>query len=564
MDDKTLNLEELTNKIKMLEIENDNLKRELIFHKENEEKLVFQSKILSNVYDAIFVVDENYRIKYCNKALVKLFGWQEEELIEQEFFHIIQGRIDEISKEKILCTLEERVKEFDTADEKHLDGIICYSKDGNKIIVDINITANRDFKGELKGFILSLMDVSDRYKYKDELKRGEEKYRYLYNSIDEGFAILDVIFDNENKPVDYRLIEINPAYEKQTGLDSKNLIGKTAKELKFDPENFWGKVYGQVALTGDPIRFVNKSQALNMWFEVYVFKIDLEKDNRIGVMFNNVTEREIHSRKLEELIKMQDELYLNVSHELKTPLNVIFSANQLIDMYLNKDTIEDKKDILLNYNNNIKQNCYRLTRLINNIVDLSKSNSGLLQLNLNNVNIVAVVESIVQSVSEYIKSKNLKIIFDTNMEEKIIACDTDKIERIMLNLISNAIKFSNPNDQIEVSILSDEEKVEISVKDMGMGIEKQNLDNIFNRFYQEDKSLSRNSEGTGIGLSLIKSLVELHGGNISVESEVNKGSIFRVVLPVKVKKTQKFIKNTDSYSNKIENIKVEFSDIYSI
>lgn len=134
----------------------------------------------------------------------------------------------------------------------------------------------------------------------------------------------------------------------------------------------------------------------------------------------------------------------------------------------------------------------------------------------------------------------------------------------MLNLISNAIKFSNPNDQIEVSILSDEEKVEISVKDMGMGIEKQNLDNIFNRFYQEDKSLSRNSEGTGIGLSLIKSLVELHGGNISVESEVNKGSIFRVVLPVKVKKTQKFIKNTDSYSNKIENIKVEFSDIYSI
>jgi methyl-accepting chemotaxis protein len=261
---------------------------------------------------------------------------------------------------------------------------------------------------------------------------------------------------------------------------------------------------------------------------------------------------------------MQDELYVNVSHELKTPLNVIFSANQVMDMYLKSDSIEEKKDKLINYNNSIKQNCYRLLRLVNNIVDLSKSNSGLLKLNLCNENIVYVIENIVQSVSEYVKSKELKIIFDTNVEEKIIACDADKIERVMLNLISNAIKFSNPNGEIFVNVSSKEETIEISVKDTGRGIEKQNLGYIFNRFYQENKSLSRNAEGTGIGLSLIKSLIELHGGNISVESEINKGSIFKVELPARTIESKEFEEQPNSLNNRIETIKIEFSDIYSI
>jgi len=272
----------------------------------------------------------------------------------------------------------------------------------------------------------------------------------------------------------------------------------------------------------------------------------------------------MHNQKLEELIKIQDELYVNVSHELKTPLNVIFSANQVMYMYLKSDSIEDKKDKLFNYNNSIKQNCYRLTKLINNIVDLSKSNSGLLMLNLCNVNIVDVVENIVQSVSEYVKSKELKIIFDTNVEEKIIACDPDKIERVMLNLISNAIKFSKPNGEIFVNVLDKDSTVEISVKDTGRGIEKQNLDYIFNRFYQEDKSLSRNAEGTGLGLSLIKSLVELHNGNISVESEINKGSIFKVELPARTIECEVLREQPNSLNSKIETIKIEFSDIYSI
>ncbi len=539
------------------------ISRDITDQKEYEEKLNLQAKILSNVKDAIIVVDENDRIIYCNKAFVKLFGWQEQELIGHKFFDFAQDYVEEISKEKIPLTSEQRHKAYSIEDEVYSDEIKCFSKDGTQIIIDINRTVVRDSKGEFKGLILSIRDISERYRYQLELKKSEEKYRYLFNSIDEGLAVIEVIFDKENKPEDFRFIELNPACEKQMGSINKYVIGKTTKELKCDFEDFWHETFGKVALTGQPIRFVKEVKVLNMWLDVYVFKIDLEKGTKVGVLFNDITEEVMHNRKVEELIKMQDELYVNVSHELKTPLNVIFSANQLMDVYLKSDSIEDIKDKLFNYNNSIRQNCYRLTKLINNIVDLSKSNSGLLMLNVDNVDIVNVIENIVQSVSEYVKSRELKIIFDTNVEEKIIACDTDKVERIMLNLISNAIKFSNPNSEIFVNVQSKKETVEITVKDMGIGIEKQNLDHIFNKFYQEDKSLSRNAEGSGIGLSLIKSFVELHGGNISVESEVNKGSIFKVELPAKTIESQDR-ERTNSYSNKIETIKIEFSDIYSI
>ena len=181
-------------------------------------------------------------------------------------------------------------------------------------------------------------------------------------------------------------------------------------------------------------------------------------------------------------------------------------------------------------------------------------------MHLSNNNIVEVVEEIVMSVTNFTDSKGLNIIFDTDTEEKIIACDPEKIERVVLNLISNAIKFSDKGDEIFVDVKDKNEFVEISVKDNGIGIEEKNLNMIFDRFKQVDKSLSRNTEGTGIGLSLVKSIVELHGGSIYVESEFGKGSKFTVKLP-----SEKVLQENMIYSSKVrsknESIRVELSDI---
>lgn len=183
-----------------------------------------------------------------------------------------------------------------------------------------------------------------------------------------------------------------------------------------------------------------------------------------------------------------------------------------------------------------------------------------------NCNIINVVEEITLSAAEYINSNNLTLTFDTDIEEKIIACDLDKIERIMLNILSNAVKFTDPGGNIFVNIFDGEEFITILIEDTGIGMPKDKLDTIFDRFRQIDKSFTRNHEGSGIGLSLVKSFVEMQGGKISVESKCGVGTKFCIKLPVRVvddNNSEQNVKLLNSnLSNYVERIKVEFSDIY--
>jgi len=183
---------------------------------------------------------------------------------------------------------------------------------------------------------------------------------------------------------------------------------------------------------------------------------------------------------------------------------------------------------------------------------------------MTNCNIVEVVEEITLSVAQYINNNNINLIFDTDVEEKILACDPDKMERIMLNLLSNCLKFTNEGGSIFVNVFDGEEYITISVEDTGIGIPQEKIDIIFDRFRQVDKSFTRNYEGSGIGLSLVKSLLEMHGGIISVESKYGVGTKFIMKFPVKVWNNSKEVDNVDNdiMNNCVEKIKIEFSDIY--
>ena len=184
-----------------------------------------------------------------------------------------------------------------------------------------------------------------------------------------------------------------------------------------------------------------------------------------------------------------------------------------------------------------------------------------------NLDIVESVENIVSSVSEFIKEKELSIVFDTDVEENVIAFDPDKLERIILNLISNAIKFTDCGGTIFVTIDTTPKDVYISVKDTGIGIDEDHQKVIFNRFAQIDASLSRNSEGTGIGLALVKSLMLLHGGDVTLKSSPGNGSDFTLRFPnTKLDFGDSYNERSEykkkAYKNKIERIEIEFSDIY--
>lgn len=285
---------------------------------------------------------------------------------------------------------------------------------------------------------------------------------------------------------------------------------------------------------------------------------------------NKINKLEEDMRKNNELLqatleydKMKTEFFSNISHELRTPINVILSALQLMDKFKKSMPQDDRESKCLKV---MRQNCYRLLRLVNNLIDITKIDSNDFELELRNCNIVEVVENITQSVANYIKSKGIRLQFDTNTEERIIACDPDQIERIILNLLSNAVKFTSPGGNIWVNVYDLAEKVVITVKDDGIGIPKDKQKYIFYRFQQVENLFNRHHEGSGIGLALVKSLVEKHGGTISVKSEVGQGSEFIIELPVEtLSQSECDLKIVSSVTghNFAERAYIELSDIYA-
>ena len=277
-------------------------------------------------------------------------------------------------------------------------------------------------------------------------------------------------------------------------------------------------------------------------------------------------ENENNLKLLQEKIlseNLMKEFFGTLSHELRTPLNVIFSALQLLDATMSRGDFINSEEKILKFSKIMKQNCYRQMKLVNNMIDVTKLDTGFFNLNLKNNDIVKIVRSVSQSVSDYISAKDVELTFKTNAEICIISCDAEKIERIVLNLLSNALKFTDAGGRIILSMHVQAEDILISVRDNGIGIPNDKLDVVFDRFRQVDKSSTRNAEGIGLGLYIVKSLVEMHGGKISVLSEYGKGTEFFIILPVQSLHESNAVGESFSsdQEKRLERINTEFSDI---
>ena len=280
--------------------------------------------------------------------------------------------------------------------------------------------------------------------------------------------------------------------------------------------------------------------------------------NLVGII---VTGRDVTHRR--EIEKMQQEFFANISHELRTPLNLIFGSLQLIKS-VEKEVLE-KRNSLNKYIDIIDQNSKRLLRLVDNLIDSTRMKCGYYEYNPKNYDIVSFVENISMSVADFAKQNNIDLIFDTNVEEKIMAFDLEKLERIMLNLLSNSIKYNKAQGQIEVLLNDCNDTFVITVKDTGVGIPSDKLMYIFERFRQVENRFNKSTEGSGIGLSLVKDLIEIQGGTIEVKSELGVGSEFIIKLPVKIlsddSNIDKVYFNND-YHDLVKRMNIEFSDIY--
>jgi signal transduction histidine kinase len=311
------------------------------------------------------------------------------------------------------------------------------------------------------------------------------------------------------------------------------------------------------------IETVTFSREENLYIITVVRDIT-ERKNMQKLKEDNI-KKELELQQSKEYDEMKTQFFSNVSHDLKTPLNILLGGLQILKQ-IHKGSESCPNYIKTSkYAGMMKQNCYRLLRLINNLIDITRADTQFLKMNLINLNIIHLVEKIVESISGYAESKDILIIFDTDVEEKIMAVDPDMIERIMLNLLSNSLKFTGAGGTIEVTMVSQKEGIQLSIKDTGLGIPKDKLEVIFERYKQVNSLMHKENEGTGLGLALVKTFVEAHDGKITINSEIGKGAEFVIILPSKL--LDKAINSDDEIATtrevNIERINIEFSDIYS-
>jgi len=399
---------------------------------------------------------------------------------------------------------------------------------------------------------------------KGNVEKEYSKYKRLIDFLPEGVLIME----------DYTIAYANNKIISKLGLnDGASIINRSIFELV-------DSVYKEKIINRLDIKNKNKianpaegklcynGKNLDVEISTLFVKHEIGEDCFISVIRDiydskRAIEMEYLLLEKEREDKFKNDFFANISHELRTPINVIYSAVQLEGMYLGKKDIGS----IINYNSIIKQNCLRLIRITNNIIDTTKIQSGFFKAKSKNQNIVNIVEEITMSITTYSDYKNIHVIFDTEYEEIYVNCDENLIERIILNLLSNSVKYGKQEGNIEVSIYKrNNYSVEISIKDDGIGIPKESHNTIFERFGKVDKSISRNTEGSGIGLYLVKVLVEMQGGSISINSEINQGTEVLIMLPIVKAFDEICVTTIDSKfknnNNVVEKIDIEFSDIY--
>lgn len=374
-------------------------------------------------------------------------------------------------------------------------------------------------------------NITEQKKVEHALRESEALYRGLFNSIDEGFAIIEMIFDADHRAVDYLILEVNPGFEQQCGL--LNATGKRILELVPDHEPYWFEMYGKVALTGEPVRVEAESKALQSWFETRAFRIGGEGSLKVAVIFNNITERRNVERKLQEQAqelsgqdRRKDEFLAMLSHELRNPLAPLTNALHMLRLQPHEDPVQRQARGI------IERQVGQLKHLVGELLEISRITTGRVQLRLERIDLSGVLDRAIETAQPLIDERRHVLEVSAPPHPLWLQADASRLEQVVVNLLTNAAKYTDPGGRIWLSVAQEGHEAVLRVRDTGIGIAAAQLPHIFGLFTQVEVSLDRSQGGLGIGLCLVERLVELHGGNVAVTSVLGQGSEFVVRLPV--------------------------------
>jgi PAS domain S-box-containing protein len=389
---------------------------------------------------------------------------------------------------------------------------------GKKLFLSCNAGPIRSKRNKVIGGIVAWRDISDLKKAESLLKESEKRYRSLFEKMTEGFALHEIILDGKGRPIDYRFIEINPAFEKLTGLKRKDIINKVKTQVLPDDDPKWIEIYGKVALSGKPVHFENYSPALKRYFDVISYRPSI---NQFAVIFTDITERKATEQRKDDFISM-------ASHELKTPLTSLKAFIQILNKKLEDISDNSVKEIIPRLDTQVN----KLTNLVITMLDVTKIQMGKLIYQDDIFELDGMVDEVVNELkmAGLFENYKVRIIGATN---KKICADKFRISQVLSNLLLNAVKYSSNSKNIEIILSVNKNKAIVSVKDYGIGIHKSELNKIFKRFYRVDPShrVKGTLSSLGLGLYISKEIITRHKGKIWVESEYGTGSQFTFSLP---------------------------------
>jgi PAS domain S-box-containing protein len=259
----------------------------------------------------------------------------------------------------------------------------------------------------------------------EELHRSEERYRQLFNSVDEGLCIVEIVFDPTGRPVDYIFREVNPAFEKQTGLTDP--IGKSIRSLAPAHESFWMETYAQVLRTGQPVRFQNEARALDRWYDVYAFRLDVEQ--RVAVLFNDITARVRADHSLREADRRKDEFLAMLAHELRNPLAPIRAAAHVLKRGAPQPAdLRKATEIIL-------RQVVHMTGLVEELVDVSRLTRGLVTLQKTQVDLRQVLDAAVEQARPLMDARDHRLAVALPPRPAFVLGDGSRLVQLVANLL---------------------------------------------------------------------------------------------------------------------------------
>ncbi|WP_288381295.1 PAS domain S-box protein [uncultured Massilia sp.] len=382
--------------------------------------------------------------------------------------------------------------------------------------------------GTLAGVML---DITPQVEAEAGLRAAEERYRTLITSMDEAFAIVQVLVDDAGRPVDYRFEEVNRALELQSGL--VNAAGRTIREMVPDIEERWIERYGKVALSRQPVRFTEHSAAMGYWWDVYATPMGHPDERRIAILFTDVTARRKAEKELRQLAadlsetnRRKTEFLATLAHELRNPLAPMRTGLDLIRM-AGREAPGGPKVMEM-----MDRQLRQMVHLIDDLMDVSRINNGKIVLKKECIDLQSAIANAVETALPAIEAAGHAVRVDLPPDALMVEVDRTRLAQILANLLANAVKYTPNGGAITVAAARSGAAMRIEVSDTGIGIPAEEQARVFDMFSQVSRNMGRAQGGLGIGLSLVRSLVDLHDGSVAVSSVgMGKGSTFTVELP---------------------------------